>query len=214
MDSLSIREKILIGCLVTFITIYLYYSLFLNCYLKRLKIARGKVEQYTISVEKIKNTKKAIKIQREDLEKLKAILNKYLDSLPDMERNPEIAYNLKKLGDITNVNILSLSFGEVFEVKGDKNISYPNTEGYVKIFTVPISISVTGEYEDITNFIHSIENDKRIIEIKGLGINADSKSEGLNLSLSMNCYYTNKITDRTLNYDFNSESCGKNNPFK
>lgn len=215
MSSLGKREKILIGLLGVAAFFYLYYIAFLNPFLKKIDAANDRVEKCKAVVEKIKEAERNIDNQRGELEELKVTLEKYLDAMPEMERNPEIAYNLKKLGDTNKVSILALSLGEPIEFKADANADSSKTEeGVKKIYAIPVSMNANGDYGPIMSYINSIEKDKRIADIKAVGINSDPQNGDLNLILTMNYYYTSRITDKALDYDFNTGIYGKGNLFK
>lgn len=234
MNSLSKRDKILLGILGVAVFVCLYYILFLSPFINKIDAANGRVEQCKVEVQKIKDARNNIDKLKEEFEQLKITLEKYLEAVPEMEKNPEIAYNLKKLGDTNKVNISTLSIGEPSEVKSDSKDTKTETKTDAKanaktntaansstdvktmkkLYIIPVSINAKGDYDPIMNYINSIEHDKRIAAINGAAITSNSQNGDLMLSLTMNYYYTGRITDKVIDYGFNTGIYGKNNLFK
>lgn len=228
MSSLGKREKIMLGILAGVVILYLYYLLFLNPYLKMIDEAKERVNKSIAEVEQIRVAKENLPKLSAEIDSLKVDMQKCLDVIPEIERNPEIAYNLKKIGDSNKIAISTLGLGEPVELSSEQNNNGANTNTSTntnadanktvpdskKIYVIPAAMTASGDYDAIMNFIHTVESDKRITDVRGVGINTDQQTGALTLNLTMNYYYTGKVTDNTLDYKFNSGSYGKTNPFK
>lgn len=240
MGGLGKREKILLAILGIAVVCYLYFTFLLTPLQKDMDASRANIDKYQVKVNEIKGAKGRIEGQRKQLEELKVKLSEALKVLPEMERNPEIVYNFKKLGDSNNVTIATVGFGEVTESapqepqennqnKDQKNnppaenTNKDTTQGQQannndpnkkKIFTVPVTISVFGDYNSIMNFIGSIEKDKRFSLISTAGLTKDQTSGKITAAIAMAYFYSEEITKGELNYDFNKGQYGKTDLFK
>lgn len=222
MNSLGKREKILLWVLGAVVFFYIYFTFFLNPLLKMMDISKANIEKHKIEVQRVRNAKSIIANQREEIAKLQVELLQKMKIIPQMERNPEIAYNLKKLGDKNGVVIDSLGIGEPSEFskapenQRENNNSQNEEEKKVKsqrVYMVPVTISANGGYAPIMNYILSIEGDERISKIQSIGLNSDSQGGGLNVSINLEYYYTDRVNEDAVEYDFNEGSYGKGNLF-
>lgn len=213
MNSMSKREKNLIYILALCIFIFIYYSLFLNPILKKIDMVKSDINSCGIEVNKIRNAETIISNQKSEAENLKAALEESLNIIPDIEKNPEIAYNLRQLGDTNRVTIANLTFEEIMNLNEEEGKNTENQQNnnpqYSKIYAVPVTVEVLGDYNSIMNYISDIEKDARISNIYTVSINERTNDPRLSGTVKMNYYYSDKITDKKVDYDFNTGVYGK-----
>ncbi|WP_195986834.1 type 4a pilus biogenesis protein PilO [Clostridium sp. D53t1_180928_C8] len=176
------------------------------------------------------------KILEEKQEELKFQYDSALEELSKTPAVAQVIYDLEQLIRKNNIELKSLSFSnsDVFEeeinsdedVKTDENgvvtevdrgLEIGNSEGEVyevgdeqAVKKQIVNISLTGEYENIINFIKSIEQYSRISDVSNISL---SSGEGnlLNVSLTANFYNLNYKESEY--YDFNNKNYGKENSF-
>ena len=170
-------------------------------------------------------------------EKQKELQEQYDLALDEISKTPAVAqiiYDLKELMSRSNVEVKSLSFSDSDvseeeitssdEVKTDENGVVTEIDRGISGGEMPdqqieseqavkkqiVNISLVGEYENIINFIKSIENYSRIADVSNISL---STGEGnlLNASLTANFYNLNYQEGE--NYDFNNGTYGKENSF-
>ena len=170
-------------------------------------------------------------------EKQKELQEQYDLALDEISKTPAVAqiiYDLKELMSKSNVELKSLSFSDSDvseekitsndEVKTDENGVVTEIDRGISGGEMPdqqieseqavkkqiVNISLVGEYENIINFIKSIENYSRIADVSNISL---STGEGnlLNASLTANFYNLNYQEGE--NYDFNNGTYGKENSF-
>ena len=170
-------------------------------------------------------------------EKQKELQEQYDLALDEISKTPAVAqiiYDLKGLMTRSNVEVKSLSFSDSDvseeeitssdEVKTDENGVVTEIDRGISGGEMPdqqieseqavkkqiVNISLVGEYENIINFIKSIENYSRIADVSNISL---STGEGnlLNASLTANFYNLNYQEGE--NYDFNNGTYGKENSF-
>ena len=170
-------------------------------------------------------------------EKQKELQEQYDLALDEISKTPAVAqiiYDLKELMSKSNVEVKSLSFSDSDvseeeitsndEVKTDENGVVTEIDRGISGGEMPeqqieseqavkkqiVNISLVGEYENIINFIKSIENYSRIADVSNISL---STGEGnlLNASLTANFYNLNYQEGE--NYDFNNGTYGKENSF-
>lgn len=111
-----------------------------------------------------------------------------LQSLPLLEKNPEIAYNLKPMADENNVVIQSVSLGDGVlytptanasnaeqnsssskNQKTDANTN--NAANNANLYSINVNLNVmTTDYANMMDFLSALENDKRINEVTNFTI--------------------------------------------
>ena len=170
-------------------------------------------------------------------EKQKELQEQYDLALEEISKTPAVAqiiYDLKELMSRSNVEVKSLSFSDSDvseeeitssdEVKTDENGVVTEIDRGISGGEMPdqqieseqavkkqiVNISLVGEYENIINFIKSIENYSRIADVSNISL---STGDGnlLNASLTANFYNLNYQEGE--NYDFNNGTYGKENSF-
>lgn len=177
---------------------------------------------------------KALEEKNEELKK------QYDIALEEISKTPAVAkiiYDLKGLIISNNIEIKSINFSssDVAEeeiqsnddVKTDENGIVTEIERGIdtvkeeeaeknevneedKVKKQIINMSIAGKYEDIVEFIKSIEGYSRIAEVSNLSF---SQSEGNILIATLTANFYNLSYKESENYDFNNGTYGKENSF-
>lgn len=222
MKKLTKREKIMIMTASILLFIYAYFRLLLLPIITDIRSTISNV--YTLSETlKTQNLSKNINEQnKKKLEELKTKLSETFITLPESERSPEIAYDLKAIADENGIIINSLSFSEGAAVNnaGQGNLedqSVPQAllsgvDAAYNIMLVPVALQVTGEYRNVLNFIHSIESNERIAEISSVAMGDGENA--VTSSININYVYIGGLIRQDVQYEFNKGTYGKDNLFK
>lgn len=240
MKNLNKREKYLVILLGTVIILFVYFKYFLMPVLDNINNSRADIDKYNSQISQLKITEIANSESKRELTKIKLSYKDALLKLPPLEKNPEIAYNIKPFADANNVNLESVSFsdGTLFTPGTG---STQNSNGLVNnsnLYSTTVNINVSADnYFDMMNFVNALENDKRLNEITVFSIQsqnnnpADATTQAstddnpkskiqlstnmqiINANIAINYFYNldNKVKP---NYDFNKGSYGKTDVFK
>lgn len=234
LKNLSKKDKIILASTIIFVslTLGLRFVIFpqLEQYTNNLMTLDSKrAEQSRLSMIPIEN--KALEEKQQELQE------QYEVALEEISKTPAVAqiiYDLKGLMTRSNVEVKSLSFSDsdVSEdeisssdyVKTDENGVVTEIERGISGGEMPdqkigseesvkkqiVNISLVGKYENIMNFIKSIEYYSRIADVSNISL---SPGEGdlLNASLTANFYNLNSEEEES--YDFNNGTYGKENSF-
>lgn len=235
MGSLGKREKVLLGILSIILLFYAYYALFLNTAIKKMQELGEDIDKARIEVNKIRNAKEIIKNQKDQIEELKDSLNMAFKAIPEAERNPEIAYNMKKLADENKIYFSTISFAEAEDydslkddgkkTENNQNTNEQNqgnstgksngeTNSSKKLYIVPAVVSTEGDYNTTMNFISSIENDSRISLVNSINMVLDSQTGKIKSNTNIYLLYSDKVSDKEIDYEFNQGIYGKGDLFK
>lgn len=206
MSKLGRREKILLFVLGFVILVYSFYSFYLVPELDKINNVKGSINAYEKQIEQINQAKKINSKLKTELLALIITTKDVFLTIPEMERNPEIAYNIKQLSDQNITQLHSLSFDQISQYNDipPSNEEKSTTEKTVinyGIYKVPIAISISGNYETLMEFLASVENHKRISSIKSLTITSNEKE--LDANINIDFYYSNRISTTELDYEFN-----------
>lgn len=176
------------------------------------------------------NSNKAINMKnKKELEDLKGKMGDVFASLPEDERNPEVAYDLKGIADNSGVILNNINLGQTSGTIGaSQNASTQNTDngavninipqnntklpqGADKVRVIPLSIQVTGTYGNITKYLSALEHGSRLMEIQNVSMSGNGKN--IKASITVNCLYMDTQNKGGISYDFNKGTYGKDDPF-
>ena len=234
LKNLSKKDKIILSSTIIFVSLALglRFVIFpqLEQYTNNLMTLDSKrAEQSRLSMIPIEN--KALEEKQQELQE------QYEVALEEISKTPAVAqiiYDLKGLMTRSNVEVKSLSFSDSDvsedeisssdDVKTDENGVVTEIERGISGGEMPdqkigseesikkqiVNISLVGKYENIMNFIKSIEYYSRIADVSNISL---SPGEGdlLNASLTANFYNLNSEEEES--YDFNNGTYGKENSF-
>lgn len=233
MLNLSKRERYLIILIAILAAFYLYYSLFLSPILNKIKDEKSKVETYTFQLNNInlvKNTNKTLNVE---LKNLKEKNEENLNTLPDFERNPEIAYKLKSIADNNKITLNNINFSDPAIYNNSANSSNTqqnnnSSSNEVKssvtnfpkgsLLNIPVNLRVVGSYDNLLKFVAAIENGDRISIINTIKLdlqtNDTNSTDIIITDITLDYFYINSSTTDKPDYDFNKGTYGKDNLFK
>lgn len=239
MSNLSNREKYLIIVIGVLAVIYVYYSFFLSPVMNKIKAEKSKVDVYNTQLKNINAMKTDNKKLSNELDTLKEKNNQNSMALPNFERNPEIPYKLKAMADSNKVSISNINLSQPTAYSqtssntpsnNTNNSPQNNTNSSSNMVTakpgsllsIPVNLSVTGDYDGIINFISSIEKAERLSVINSINLSSQSTGGSPNSSLNSNItatitldyFYIAPSSKDKVEYDFNKGNYGKDNPFK
>lgn len=211
LKNLSKKDKIILSSTIILVSIVFGLKFLILPQLEQytnnlMTLDSKRAEQSRLSSITIEN--KALE------EKQKELQEQYDLALEEISKTPAVAqiiYDLKELMSRSNVEVKSLSFSDSDvseeeitssdEVKTDENGVVTEIDRGISGGEMPdqqieseqavkkqiVNISLVGEYENIINFIKSIENYSRIADVSNISL---STGEGnlLNASLTANFY--------------------------
>lgn len=218
--ALNKREKVLLIILGGLILFYVYFTYFLSPVLQKVSSAKDNIASYELSLNSLNLTKLNNEKSKKQLEDIKSNIEDSQKALPKSERNPEINYNLKVMGDKSKITINSIDFGQVVsytsQQENNKETDASQKSSFGDLNVVPVTANIQGDYKSILNFINAVEKDTRIAEVSSVNIsNQDnSKASSLSATISISYYYLAEKSENSDDYDFNKGSYGKEDLFK
>lgn len=233
--NLSKKDKIILSSTIVIISIVLGLRFLIMPQFEKYSDNLITLESKRIEEAKIK----VIPIQNKALEeKNEKLKEEYNSALEEISRTPAVAqiiYDLKELISKSNIEIKSINFSSSDvaeediqadnEVKTDENGVVTEIERGIdsteqqetteikeedKVKKQIINMSLIGEYENIIEFIKSIEDYSRIAEVSNISF---SQSEGNLLIATLTANFYNLSYKESENYDFNNGTYGKENSF-
>ena len=234
LKNLSKKDKIILSSTIIFVSLALGLRFVIFPHLEQytnnlMTLDSKRSEQSRLSMIPIEN--KALEEKQQELQE------QYEVALDEISKTPAVAqiiYDLKGLMTRSNVEVKSLSFSDSDvsedeisssdDVKTDENGVVTEIERGISGGEMPdqkigseesvkkqiVNISLVGKYENIIDFIKSIEYYSRIADVSNISL---SPGEGdlLNASLTANFYNLNSEEEES--YDFNNGTYGKENSF-
>ena len=207
LKNLSKREKYLLIALATVLVFYCYYRFLMLPILNNIGVSKSNIDKYSNEINSQVLNNLVIQKDKKQLEELKTNIEKSLFAFPQDERNPEIAYNIKAISNNCNVSLGAINFGQAAEYNLQQGPKVSN-----KVMSVPVTIQVSGDYKNITNFISKVENDSRMAVVGTVGLSG--MGGFLQGGISVNYLYMPSQNMIDSKYDFNNGTYGKENLFK
>ena len=234
LKNLSKKDKIILSSTIIFVSLALGLRFVIFPQLEQYKnnlmaLDNKRTERSKLSMIPIEN--KALEEKQQELKE------QYEVALGEIPKTPAVAkiiYDLRGLMTRSNVEVKSLSFSDSDvseeeissndDVKTDENGVVTEIDRGISGGEMPdqkigseesvkkqiVNISLVGKYENIIDFIKSIEYYSRIADVSNISL---SPGEGdlLNASLTANFYNLNSEEEES--YDFNNGTYGKENSF-
>ncbi|GAB6117625.1 hypothetical protein JCM16816_12220 [Thermoanaerobacter brockii subsp. lactiethylicus] len=202
--KLTRRERVLIYFAVILGFFALYYQYYLTpkiLEIRNLSIELKNKKQILEQVTALNN-----KSLKEGLDKQQTQLKELSMILPE-ERDIEIfLFNLQQMVNDTGVKTKSLTFEN--QDQSQNETSNVKKEDFV---TIPVNITVSGNYDEIIAFLKEIQNSKRLCNIQNFSVEKDQNQQNLLLNLKVFIYSMKDSGGTSIPTDF---SKGKNDPFK
>ncbi|WP_010239285.1 hypothetical protein [Clostridium arbusti] len=237
MNNLSRREKYLIVIIGVLAIIYVYYSFFLSPVINKIKIEKSTVDSYNVQLKNINEMKASNMKLINELDDLKEKNNKNSIALPNFEKNPEITYKLKTMADTNKVNISNVNMSQpITYSQSSSNTSNNSTNSSQQsntnnsnnsnsvvvtakpgsLLSIPVSITINGDYDGIMNFISSIEKDDRLSIMNTVSLDSGNSGNSSEITtiITLDYFYIAPSAKDKVEYDFNKGEYGKDNPFK
>ncbi|MDP4143040.1 MAG: hypothetical protein Q8936_00965 [Bacillota bacterium] len=225
VNELENSEKILIGILTIIALGAIIYFLVAPS-IRDINNYKEQISQEQQKLDEFKDTEKKNASKRVKLAKLKKDYSDSEKIIPRDERNPEITINVNEICSSKKVELQGLNFGPPAKFSAaqakEKNNS---TKDVLKdsLVSVPVNMTVKGEFLDIVNYINALETDKRMALVQTVNLTKDDKGV-ITGNLQANYYYVdtsktsndkNGLGKEDLQYDFdNGTATGKDDLFK
>jgi len=104
-----------------------------------------------------------------------SMLDKYKTALPNSAKESSIIIFINKLANDNDIKLNSITFQD------------RQKDG--ELLKIPMSISLTGDYFDIVNFITGIKTHERIINISSISVQRENESsQRVNAYINLNAY--------------------------
>jgi len=190
LDNLSRNEKILIGFASILAIVFVYYSLVLKPIYNKIDVQNQTILGYdsqivTLNTLAIKNKK-----DQSDLNSLKAKVSTMNMQLPKVEKNPQLAFDIKNSADNYGLSIKDLTFTTPSQYSlapttstavttnqaADAATAKANLLLFAKMQVVPVKVTISGNYNKIMDFIQAIETGTRLAVIKSVDITPGQSS--------------------------------------
>lgn len=200
MKNLKKSDKFLLIFLGALVIIFIYSKYFLMPVLDNINKSKTEIDKYNSQINLLKVLNISNDKLKEERAKVRLTYNTDLTELPSLEKNPEIAYNIKPLADSNNISLesVSLSDGILYTTPTNENRKNIVPIDSTNLYTAGVNISVTGaNYSDMMDFVNSLENDKRINEITSFSIQYQKSPEVVTNTQSINTDGTTTNTDGT-----------------
>lgn len=115
----------------------------------------GEINSMERNIQKYKNIKDESLIQHVKINEIDSLL-------PNIEKNSEIAYNVKIICDKYKIILKKIGFGDI----------YTSNNFAGNILVIPIKLEVSGDIGNLNIFFCALEKEKRICEVGDVNISA------------------------------------------
>ena len=216
MNNLKKNEKILLTVVVAVCLTFLYVQLYLPKQTEKIDGLKSSISDYESKLESLKLTSlRNIKL-RDKLDGLEAKYKQTIAQFPKEGRVPEIAQNFDEYTKKNSIMLSNVGIGDAQEFSQEKdknaNVNNASTNAAFKLFVIPTTLSVSGEYLKVNSFLDTIEKDTRLAKIENLTLASNGPGK-VSATLTANYYYVPGVVIST-EYDFNDGRKNKEDMFK
>ncbi len=173
--KISGRNQIYTAAALMAISVIVFFLLALRPQLSRLSSLNSEIKQERANLENAKLTLKRLSAIKEESSKTEAKAIELAEKVPDQSEMPSLLVRLQNVADDSG-----LDFGS-FKVSDEKE-----ENGYVQI---PISITVSGSFYDLVDYIYRLENMRRKLSITKLSISSAKNYKKLAINLEITAYH-------------------------
>ena len=239
MNNLNKKEKFLLSVLLGACITFLYIQLYLPKQTAKINELKSSISDYESKLESLELTSKLNINLRKQLDDLEFKYKETIAAFPKEGREPEIAYNYNEYAKKNSIALSNVSIGDSqeFSQNSDKNTNNANnnkstanaansgnsttnaansgnsaTNAAFKLFIIPTTLSVTGEYLRVNDFLATIEKDTRLAKIENITLASGGQGK-VNANLTANYYYVPGLVINT-EYPFNDGKKSKEDMFR
>ncbi len=183
------KEKYLIVFISVLIPVFLFYQFYYTQAKEKINKIEEEIRQLDLKIRKYKNIVKKKELLEAQMRQRKEFLKRVKTILPSESEIPDI---LRKISDLAKDNDL-----EVIIFQPGREIP----KNYYDI--IPLKMKLKGRFDNIVNFLNSIENLERLIVLND--IKFQIKNDQL---IALTTFYTFKYTGKPLNQNKNRKKGG------
>lgn len=205
--NLTKREKSLIFFAIIIGFIAIYYQYYLS---PKILI----IEKLNLDIMQRKNVLNSISILNtknlgDSLSKINENLRELNQEIPDNKDVEQFLINIDNVIAATGVKLKDLNFeNNSVQNEEDQNQQKKTTKNYT---TIPVNISLSGNYTEISSFIDEIQRMKRLNIIQTFDIARDNDPNNLTLNMTLFIY---SMKDKGTENMSGQMQKGKTDPFK
>jgi Tfp pilus assembly protein PilO len=191
LSNLSKREKFLLVSAILLIVVYLYYKFYLVSALMKVDELNRSINKHAL----LNSQNIESKNYNLDIRNLERKYQIAIHAIPEYEKNPDIAINIKSMAEKSNIVLEDIIIEEPYLLKhGQESRESLRPDSLLRgsnLSVVPVKVIIKGDIQNITNFLSLTEKDDRIAVINNVDINNDEQNS-FHAIISINYYYGDK----------------------
>ena len=199
MENISKNDKILIGVALLIAILFGYYLLVLKPIYTKIEVENQTILGYNSEIMTLNSLAIKNKKDQSDLNTLEAKVSTMALQLPQVEKSPQLAFDIKNSADNYGLSIKDINFtpptqyslAPAASTGANSSASTSSTSTnqapnaattkanqliFAKLQVVPVKITISGNYTKIMDFIQAIETGKRIAVIKSVDLTVGQSS--------------------------------------
>ena len=211
MNSLSLREKILLIILAAFASFFLICKYGTGPQIKRYNDALKTYKNDMDNLLTLKSQQKNIAKLKNQVDELTKKNSESQNIIPDTVRYPEIIMDINSIILSSNCKIVKISFTEENNQTDRSNKIQNKTS---KVLFAPVNFSVSGTYDDMIFLMGKIENNERKLSIDKVVMNKDRNTSSIIADFDISCPYLKQGNpSEPVKYPFMGINTGKKDLF-
>ncbi|MCL4478147.1 MAG: type 4a pilus biogenesis protein PilO [Deltaproteobacteria bacterium] len=164
LSKLTLQQKILLIGVIMILVVLLDLYLWPGYFAERNKLAVLKAQEQNIQAKVLETQAITAHLNefQDELDKLNEQLKEALTKLPNTEEIDKYLLTINTLAKTTDINVLQI------QPQAEQNKGF-----YAEI---PVSINVTGRYQDIATFLDKLTHLQRIVNVSALNLKIKGQS--------------------------------------
>lgn len=210
--ELSKNEKMLLGIVIVLSVSVIHWIFILEPAIKKLKPLETEIKALKEEAKLADNIDSNIVSKEKALEELKTEYEEATKVISKTDRYPQLIKEIRENATKNSLIITSETLG-VPTANVEQAVAEPSEEGTTEVGANPalglktmlISLNLEGDFNNVLDFVNNLEEDKRILEVKGF------TSQDKIATVTLMYYIAGGEEEEE--YDFNTGAYGKDNLF-
>jgi len=217
--KLSKRESRLVSIALLAAVVFIYYLYFLSPKIDEYNKLKEEVEQNKQELGTLKAAESELAKLMDSINSDKKEITRLEGIIPSSKKLPEIIVQMESLSHEAGLKLKKVSFETPSEGKDNKAKNKDVDTKEREYAEISVKLSLTGTYDQILNFLRSVEETERIYSVRSIILAREYEvaQSSIDADIELSTFavkHDGELLDDPGAYEFMNGTYGRENPFK